>query len=94
MDEFQKNNPKLYSDVEKVADHIDHIVTIAGNDHVGFGSDYDGVGDSLPTGLKDVSDFPNLIAVLLRRGYREADIEKICSGNLFRVWDQVTRGSK
>jgi len=93
-EEFQKNNPRLFSDVEKVADHIDHIVAIAGIDHVGFGSDYDGVGDSLPTGLKDVSDFPNLIAVLLKRGYSESDIEKICSGNLFRVWDQVVRAAK
>jgi membrane dipeptidase len=93
-DEFQKSNPRLFSDVEKVADHIDHIVALSGIDHVGFGSDYDGVGDSLPTGLKDVSDFPNLLAVLLRRGYSESDIEKICSGNLFRVWDQVVQAAK
>jgi membrane dipeptidase len=93
-EEFQKNNPRLFSDVEKVADHIDHIVALAGIDHVGFGSDYDGVGDSLPTGLKDVSDFPNLLAELLKRGYSESDIEKICSGNLFRVWDQVVRAAK
>jgi membrane dipeptidase len=93
-EEFQKNNPKLFSDVEKVADHIDHIVGIAGVDHVGFGSDYDGVGDSLPTGLKDVSDFPNLLAVLLKRGYSDSDIEKICYANLFRVWDQVINKTK
>ena len=72
-----------------MADHIDHIVALAGINHVGLGSDYDGVGDSLPTGLKDVSDYPNLLAVLLNRGYSEKDIEKICSGNLFRVWNQV-----
>ena len=86
---FQEQNPKLYADVEKVADHIDHIVSIAGVDHVGFGSDYDGVGDSLPTGLKDVSDYPNLLYVLLQRGYTEDEIEKFCSGNLFRVWNEV-----
>jgi membrane dipeptidase len=89
IEEFEKNNPSVYSDVYKVADHIDHIVSLAGVDHVGFGSDYDGVGDSLPTGLKDVSDYPNLIKVLLERGYSEQDIEKMCSGNLFRVWDKV-----
>jgi membrane dipeptidase len=89
IEDYQKNNPSLFSDVEKVADHIDHIVALAGVDHVGFGSDYDGVGDSLPTGLKDVSDYPNLIKVLLDRGYSDDDIEKICSGNLFRVWNAV-----
>ncbi len=88
---FQKQHPKLYSDVEKVADHIDHIVQLAGVDHVGFGSDYDGVGDSLPTGLKDVSDYPNIIFELLKRGYSDRDIEKICSGNLFRVWNKVIK---
>lgn len=86
---FEKRNPNLFSDVEKVADHIDHIVALIGVDHVGFGSDYDGVGDSLPTGLKDVSDYPNLLYVLLKRGYSESDIEKMCSGNLFRVWNAV-----
>lgn len=91
---FQKSHPKLYSDVQKVADHIDHIVALAGVDHVGFGSDYDGVGDSLPTGLKDVSDFPNLIYELLTRGYSDSDIEKMCSGNVFRVWNKVLEYSK
>ncbi len=93
-DDFQKRNPKLYSDVEKVADHIDHIVALAGVDQVGFGSDYDGVGDSLPKGLKDVSDYPNLIYVLLKRGYSDTDIEKMCGGNLFRVWNKVLKKAK
>jgi membrane dipeptidase len=82
-------DPKAFSDIKRVADHIDHVVKLIGVDHVGFGSDYDGVGDSLPTGLKDVGDYPNLLAELLDRGYSESDIEKICSGNLFRVWDKV-----
>ena len=89
IDQFQKDNPSLFADVETVANHIDHVVKLAGIDHVGLGSDYDGVGDSLPTGLKDVSQYPNLIYVLLKRGYTEADIEKICSGNVFRVWNKV-----
>ncbi|MBX2841087.1 MAG: dipeptidase, partial [Flammeovirgaceae bacterium] len=56
---------------------------------VGFGSDFDGVGDSLPVGLKDVSQYPNLIFELLKRGYSPEDIEKICYKNVFRVWKEV-----
>ncbi|NVJ86903.1 MAG: membrane dipeptidase [Algoriphagus sp.] len=81
------NNP--FPTVQKVADHIDHVVSLVGVDYVGFGSDFDGVGDSLPTGLKDVSMFPNLIAELLKRGYSREDIEKICYKNIFRVWKAV-----
>jgi membrane dipeptidase len=89
IDQFANDHAALYSDVERVADHIDRVVKLAGIDHVGIGSDYDGVGDTLPLGLKDVSDYPNLLYVLLKRGYSEEDIEKICSGNLFRVWNKV-----
>jgi membrane dipeptidase len=78
-----------FANVNTVADHIDHVVSIAGINHLGFGSDYDGVGNSLPVGLKDVSGFPNLIKELLDRGYSEADIEKICYTNVFRVWNKV-----
>jgi membrane dipeptidase len=91
---FEKEHPKLFSDLEMVADHIDRVVELAGIDHVGFGSDFDGVGDSLPTGLKDVSDFPNLIYTLLKRGYSDEDIEKICSGNVIRVWKAVEAAAK
>jgi membrane dipeptidase len=75
--------------VARVADHFDHVVSLVGIDYVGLGSDYDGVGDSLPTGLKDVSMFPNLFAELLRRGYSKEDLEKICYKNVFRVWQAV-----
>jgi membrane dipeptidase len=75
--------------VARVADHFDHVVQLVGIDYVGLGSDYDGVGDSLPTGLKDVSMFPNLFAELLRRGYSKEDLEKICYKNVFRVWQAV-----
>lgn len=88
--EYYKKNP-VYSSVERVADHIDHVVKIAGIDHVGLGSDFDGVGDTLPEGLKDVSQYPNLIFELLRRGYSEEDIEKICYKNVFRVWNEVNK---
>ena len=89
IDQFAKDHKTLYSDVRRVADHIDHVVKLVGIDHVGIGSDYDGVGDSLPIGLKDVSAYPNLIAELLRRGYTTGDIEKVCSKNVFRVWNKV-----
>lgn len=88
FEEYTREHP-FFSNVEKVADHIDRVVELAGIDHVGLGSDYDGVGDSLPEGLKDVSSYPNLIAELLRRGYSEEDIEKICYKNVFRVWSAV-----
>ncbi len=91
---FKKENPTQYATLERVVDHIDHVVALAGVDAVGIGSDYDGVGDSLPTGLKDVSTYPNLIYELLKRGYSEEDIEKICYKNVFRVWNKVAEVAK
>lgn len=89
LEEYTKQNDP-WSNVEKVADHIDHVVKLTGGtDNVGIGSDFDGVGDSLPTGLKDVSMYPNLIEELLERGYSEEDIAKICYKNVFRVWNKV-----
>lgn len=92
--QFEKDNPILFADVERVADHIDLVVKLAGVEHVGFGSDYDGVGNTLPTGLKDVSDYPNLLYTLLKRGYSKEDIKKICYGNIFRVWNKVLEVSE
>lgn len=60
-----------------------------GVEHIGIGSDYDGVGDSLPVGLKDVSSYPNLVQGLMDRGYSDKEIEMILGGNLMRVWEQV-----
>jgi membrane dipeptidase len=94
IEQFRRDNPSLFADVETVADHIDRVVKLIGIDYVGLGSDYDGVGDSLPTGLKDVSTYPNLIYVLLKRGYSPEDIEKICSGNVFRVWNKVIEAAE
>jgi membrane dipeptidase len=91
IEQFQIDNPILFADVEKVADHIDHVFKLIGIDHIGLGSDFDGVGDTLPTGLKDVSQYPNLIYVLLKRGYTDKDIEKICYKNVWRVWNQVEK---
>jgi membrane dipeptidase len=87
--EFRKKNPYPFATLDTVLDHIDHVVKLVGINYVGIGSDYDGVGDSLPVGLKDVASYPNLIDGLLQRGYSEADIEKILSGNFLRVWREV-----
>ncbi len=87
--EYRSTKPFPYATIGDVIDHFDHVVKLVGIDHVGIGSDYDGVGDTLPVGLKDVSDFPNLVSGLLGRGYSEADIAKILGGNLMRVWLQV-----
>ncbi len=84
--EFWKEHPTPRATVARVADHIDHVVQRIGVDHVGLGSDFEGVGDTLPVGLEDVSKYPNLIQVLLERGYTEPQIEQILSGNVLRVW--------
>lgn len=89
IDQFKKDHPPRRSTIEMVANHIDHVVQLAGIDHVAFGSDYDGVSGQLPTGLEDVSTYPNLIYTLLKRGYTEEDIEKICYKNVWRVWNKV-----
>lgn len=73
--------------VSQVVDHIDHVVNLVGIDYVGFGSDFDGVTDT-PIGLEDVSKYPNIIYELLKRNYTDEEIEKICSGNLLRVWKE------
>lgn len=74
--------------VADVADHIDHAVELVGVDHVGLGSDFDGVF-ALPEGLQDASGYPNLVGELLDRGYSEAEIEKILGENVLRVWSEV-----
>ena len=88
MEQQRKANP--VGTVEDVADHIDHVVHLVGVEHVGLGSDYDGVF-ALPAGLLDVSTYPNLITELLERGYSEADIKLILGENLLRVWSEVER---
>ena len=87
--EFIANNPYPYASLDEVLDHFDRVVQLVGIDHIGIGSDYDGVGDTLPVGLKDVSTYPTLIQGLLERGYTRKDIQKILGGNLIRVWKEV-----
>jgi membrane dipeptidase len=87
--DYRAGKPYPYATLAEVVDHFDHVIKLAGVDYVGIGSDFDGVGDSLPVGLKDVSAYPNLVTEFLRRGYSESDIAKILGGNLLRVWSQA-----
>lgn len=85
----RRYEPKLPTPgFERIADHIDHAVRVAGVDYVGLGSDFDGV-DSIPRGMEDVSKLPNLVRELARRGYSEEDLEKILGGNMLRVMRRV-----
>lgn len=92
--DYRKSHGVPYATAGDVAAHIDHVVRLVGVDHVGLGSDFDGLGDDLPEGLKDVSGYPNLIAELLHMGYTRDQIEKICSGNVLRVWSEAERISR
>lgn len=84
-----EHGPYPYASLDQTLDHFDHVVSLSSVDHVGIGSDYDGVGDSLPIGLKDVASYPSLVQGLLERGYSEEDVVKILGGNLLRVWRRV-----
>src|SRR5882762_4872692 len=72
---------------EKIVEHIDHAVKVAGVDHVGLGSDFDGA--TMPIGMEDASQLPKLTAALMAKGYSAADVEKILGGNILRVMEQV-----
>jgi len=78
------DHPVPHTTIGQVADHIDHLRDVAGIDHVGIGSDFDG-GELLPDGLEDVAGFPRLIGELLRRGYSDDDVRKVAGGNVLRV---------
>ena len=80
----------ILGDVSDIVAHINHVVNLVGINHVGLGSDFDGV-TFLPAGMEDVSKYPNLIYELLKEGYSEDDIEKICSGNFLRVMSDVEK---
>ncbi|MDQ3687542.1 MAG: dipeptidase [Acidobacteriota bacterium] len=84
--EYLKRMPPV--SITRVVDHIDHIVRLVGVDHVGLGSDFDGI-QAVPRDLASVADFPNLTTELVRRGYAESDIEKILGGNVLRVMEEV-----
>jgi membrane dipeptidase len=81
---WRKEHPAVPVPLARVADHIEHIRDIAGVDHVGLGSDFDGISNT-PVGLEDVSHYPALIAELVRRGWSDADLAKVVGGNILRV---------
>jgi len=76
---------------ERIIDHIDHAVKIAGADHVGLGSDFDGA--TMPLGLEDASKLPKITDALLKKGYSEQDVEKILGGNILRVMEAVEKAA-
>jgi membrane dipeptidase len=88
LDEWRKSHPQPKATLAQVADHIEHIRKVAGVDHVGIGSDFDGITD-LVVGLEDVSKFPDLFAELSRRGWTDADLKKLAGENVLRVLKQA-----
>ncbi len=93
MEQFIEDHPMPPSRLTDVADHIDHIRDVAGIDHIGIGSDFDG-SSAMPEGLEDVSKYPALFAELLGRGYKEEDLAKIARGNVLRVMRENERVSE
>jgi len=83
---YREENPFPYAGMDDLMAHFTHVIELVGIDYVGIGSDFDGVGDSLPEGMKDVSFYPNLVRRFLELEYPVADIEKVLGGNLLRVW--------
>ncbi|MHC4088436.1 MAG: dipeptidase [Planctomycetota bacterium] len=88
-DQYVLANPLPKADISDVVTNIDHVVNLVGIDHVGFGSDFDGLWGEFPAELKDVSCYPNLINKLLKSGYTEEDLKKICAENILRVWSAI-----
>jgi membrane dipeptidase len=86
---YRKEQGIPYATARDLARHIDHAVRIAGIDHVGLGSDFDGLGDDLPDEVKDVSGYPAIIRELLLLGYDDGAIAKVCGENFMRVWSDV-----
>jgi len=89
---FRGAHPVPRATLAQVADHIDHIRAVAGADHVGIGSDFDGIS-STPVGLEDVSKYPALLEELLRRGWTDGDVKKVAGENILRVMREVERAA-
>jgi membrane dipeptidase len=87
--EYRVEHPYPFATLDELLAHFEHVIGLVGAEHVGIGSDFDGVGDSLPEGMKDVSFYPALIEELLKREYPVETIRAIMSGNLLRVWREV-----
>lgn len=84
-------HPKPATTIDQVVDQIEYAVELLGEDHVGIGSDFDGVGGALPAGLKTAEDYPNLVAALRARGMGDEVIRKVLGANLLRAWAEVER---
>ncbi|MBJ6981140.1 dipeptidase [Luteimonas sp. MC1572] len=91
--DWEAANPPMEAPITDVLDQIDYAVKLLGVEHVGIGSDFDGVSGELPEGLRTVADYPNLIAGLQARGHSDDDIRAILGGNLLRAWALVEAGA-
>ncbi|MCH8227248.1 MAG: dipeptidase [Proteobacteria bacterium] len=88
-EDYRLEHPYPYATLDDLVANFEHVIGLVGAEHVGIGSDFDGVGDSLPAGMKDVSYYPALIEALLKREYTVDVIQAIMGGNLMRVWSEV-----
>ncbi|MCP4414633.1 MAG: membrane dipeptidase [Gammaproteobacteria bacterium] len=86
--DYRRDHPYPFADMTNLMAHFKHIIGLVGPEHVGIGSDFDGVGNSLPEGIKDVSGYPALIEALLKSNYSVNNIRSIMGDNLLRVWQQ------
>lgn len=86
----KKEHPKPVATLEQVADHIEHLRQVAGVDHIGLGSDFDGIPEG-PRGLEGVDRYPALLAELMRRGWSDADVAKVAGENVLRVMAEAER---
>ena len=93
MEQWSAANPRPQATLAQVADHIEHVRKVAGVDHVGLGSDFDGI-TNVPVGLEDVSTFPQLFAELIRRGWSDDDLRKLAGRNVLRVLREAERTSE
>ena len=87
--DYRIEHPFPYATLDDLVANFEHVISLVGTEHVGIGSDFDGVGDSLPEGMKDVSYYPALIEALLKREYTVDNVKAIMGGNLMRVWREV-----
>jgi membrane dipeptidase len=92
--DYRGEHPFPYATLDNLVAAFEHVIGLVGAKHVGIGSDFDGVGDSLPEGMKDVSYYPALIEALLKREYSVDVIRGILGGNLMRVWREVEARAK
>jgi len=87
---WEQQHPRPVATLAQVADHVQHVRQVAGIDHVGLGSDFDGIG-ATPQGLEGVDCYPALLAELMRRGWSDADIAKLAGGNILRVMETAEK---